>query len=52
VGEPDLVVQADSQTWMAFLRKARNIVLASLARKIRVNGDLRLLLRFAKCFPT
>jgi Fe-S-cluster-containing hydrogenase component 2 len=52
VGKPNLVVKADSKTWIAFLRKERNIILAILTRKIRVKGDIRLLLKFAKCFPT
>ena len=52
VGKPNLVVKADSKTWIAFLRKERNIVLAILTRKIRVKGDIRLLLKFARCFPT
>ncbi len=52
VGNPDLVIKADSKTWIGFLRKERNIVLAFLTGKIRVKGDIRLLLKFAKCFPT
>jgi Fe-S-cluster-containing hydrogenase component 2 len=52
VSKPDLVVKADSQTWISFLRKERNMILAILTGKIRVKGDIRLLLEFAKCFPT
>jgi Fe-S-cluster-containing hydrogenase component 2 len=52
VGQPNLIVKADSKTWIDFLRKERNIILAILTLKIRVKGDLRLLLKFAKCFPT
>jgi Fe-S-cluster-containing hydrogenase component 2 len=52
VGQPNLVVNADSKTWIAFLRKERNIVLSILTGKIRIQGDIRLLLKFAKCFPT
>ena len=52
MGQSDLVVKADSKTWIGFLRKERNIVLANLTRKIRIKGDIRLLLKFAKCFPT
>lgn len=52
VDRPNLVVKADSKTWIGFLRKERNIVLAILTRKIRVKGDIRLLLKFARCFPT
>ncbi|MEI6429448.1 MAG: SCP2 sterol-binding domain-containing protein [Pseudanabaena sp. ELA607] len=52
VGKPDLIVKADSKTWIAFLRKYQNIVLAILTRKIRLKGDIRLLLKFGKCFPS
>jgi Fe-S-cluster-containing hydrogenase component 2 len=51
VGQPDLHVTADSQTWIGFLRKERNIVWALLRRKIRLAGPLKLLLAFGKCFP-
>lgn len=51
LGEPNLIVKADSKTWIGFLRKERNIFLAILTRKIQVKGDIRLLLKFAKCFP-
>lgn len=50
-GEPDLHVTADSQTWIGFLRKERNIVWALLRRKIRLAGPLKLLVAFGKCFP-
>lgn len=52
VGQPNLRIKADSQTWIGFLRKEKNIVLAMLTGKIRIQGDFRLLLKFAKCFPT
>lgn len=51
VGQPDLHVTADSQTWIGFLRKERNVVWALLRRKIRLNGPLKLLVAFGKCFP-
>jgi hypothetical protein len=51
VGRPDLHVTADSQTWIGFLRKEKNIVWALLRRKIRLNGPLKLLVAFGKCFP-
>lgn len=52
VGQPDLAVKADSKTWIGFLRKERNIVWAILTGKIRIKGDIHLLLKFSKCFPT
>ena len=51
VGQPNLHVTADSQTWIAFLRKERNVVWALLRRKIRLEGPLKLLVAFARCFP-
>lgn len=51
VGQPDLHVTADSQTWVGFLRKERNVVWALLRRKIRLAGPLKLLVAFGKCFP-
>jgi Fe-S-cluster-containing hydrogenase component 2 len=51
VGQPDLHITADSQTWIGFLRKERNIVWALLRRKIRLDGPLKLLIAFGKCFP-
>jgi ferredoxin len=51
VGRPDLHVIADSQTWIGFLRKERNVLWALLRRKIRLQGPLKLLVDFGKCFP-
>jgi putative sterol carrier protein len=51
VGRPDLHVTADSQTWIGFLRKEKNVVWALLRRKIRLDGPLQLLVAFGKCFP-
>jgi Fe-S-cluster-containing hydrogenase component 2 len=51
VGQPDLHVTADSKTWIGFLRKERNVVWALLRRKIRLDGPLKLLVAFGKCFP-
>src|SRR5436190_10130073 len=51
VGRSDLHVTADSQTWIGFLRKEKNVVWALLRRKIRLDGPLKLLVAFGKCFP-
>src|SRR3954465_12086235 len=51
VGQPDLEVTADSHTWIGFLRKEKNVVWALLRRKIRLDGPLKLLVSFGKCFP-
>src|SRR5262245_20061091 len=51
-GSADIIVTADSQTWLGFLSKERNLVWALLRRKIRIKGSPRLLLAFGKCFPS
>jgi len=51
VGQPDLHVTADSQTWIGLLRKENNVAWALLRRKIRLSGPLKLLVAFGKCFP-
>lgn len=51
VGRPDLHVTADSDTWIGFLRKEKNVVWALLRRKIRLDGPLKLLVAFGMCFP-
>jgi Fe-S-cluster-containing hydrogenase component 2 len=50
-GKADLTVIADSKIWLGFLCKEENIVWALVRRKIRVNGSLKLLKAFGKCFP-
>jgi len=52
VGQPDLKVTADSETWLRFLRKEANLVWALLRRKIRIQGSPKLLLAFGRCFPS
>jgi putative sterol carrier protein len=51
VGHADLHVTADSQTWLGFVRKEKNVVVALLRRKIRLKGPAKLLVAFGKCFP-
>ena len=51
-GVADLRLVADSKTWLRFLRKEANIFWALLTRKIRIHGSPRLLLSFARCFPS
>ncbi len=51
IGQPDLHVTADSQTWIGFLRKETTVVWALLRRKIRLHGPLKLLVAFGQCFP-
>src|SRR5262249_44566833 len=52
VGKPDVHVTADAKTWLDFLAKERSLILALIRRKIRLQGNPRLLRAFAKCFPT
>jgi len=52
VGDPDLRVTADTQTWLGFLAHERNLVWALISRRIRLKGSPRLLVAFGKCFPT
>jgi alkyl sulfatase BDS1-like metallo-beta-lactamase superfamily hydrolase len=51
-GKADLTVTADSKTWIGFLCKEQNIIWALIRRKIRVNGSIKLLQAFGKCFPS
>jgi ferredoxin len=51
-GNADIVVTADSQTWLGFLAKERNLVWALFRRKIRIKGPPGLLLAFGRCFPS
>jgi Fe-S-cluster-containing hydrogenase component 2 len=52
IGEPDIRVTADSETWIGFLRKERGLIWAFLRRKIRLQGSPKLLLAFGRCFPS
>src|SRR5262249_25164550 len=52
VGDANISVTADSQTWLGFLAKERNLVWALLTRRIRIKGSPKLLLAFGKCFPS
>ena len=52
VGNPDLHVIADSQTWAKFLAKEIHLVKALITRKIKIKGSPKLMTAFAKCFPS
>jgi putative sterol carrier protein len=51
-GNANLRIIADSETWLRFLRKEANLVWALLRHKIRIHGPPKLLLAFARCFPS
>lgn len=50
IGTADLQISADSQTWIGFLSKERNLIWALIRRKIRLKGSPRHLVTFGKCF--
>lgn len=52
VDTADLRVTADTRTWLDFLAKERNLLWALLSRKIRIKGSPKLMMAFAKCFPS
>jgi Fe-S-cluster-containing hydrogenase component 2 len=52
VGIADLVVTADSRTWLHVIAKEQNILWAFIRRKIRIKGSSKLLVAFGKCFPS
>lgn len=51
VGQADLRLRADSDTWLSFLAKEQNLLAAMLLGRIRVSGSPKLMQRFAACFP-
>ncbi|GAB4124185.1 MAG: 4Fe-4S binding protein [Roseiflexaceae bacterium] len=51
-GVADLRIQADSRTWVRFLRKETRIAWALIGRKIQISGSPQLLQRFGECFAT
>lgn len=52
IGTPGVHVTADAKTWLGFLAKEKNLIAALIRRKIRVQGNPKLLLAFGKCFPS
>ncbi len=51
-GTVDFHLTTDSQTWLGFLVKERNLLWALLTRNIRVKDSLKFLKTFARCFPS
>jgi epoxyqueuosine reductase QueG len=51
VGKPDVTVRGLGQVWLDIVTKKRSPVLAVMTRRLRVEGERRLLARFAACFP-
>ncbi len=52
VGEAQVRITADSDTWLGFLAKERSLIWALIRGKIRVRGSLRLMAAFGRCFPS
>jgi len=51
VGEADLTVSVDADTWLGIVKGERNPVWAVVRRKLRVKGPISLLQDFQRCFP-
>ena len=52
LGEPNIKVTADSETWLGFLAGERNLLWALLTRRVRLQGNPKWLLAFKRCFPS
>ncbi|HSU52654.1 MAG TPA: SCP2 sterol-binding domain-containing protein [Candidatus Dormibacteraeota bacterium] len=52
LGEPNLKVTADSETWLGFLAGERNLFWALLTRRVRLKANPKWLLAFKRCFPS
>ncbi|MBK7404290.1 MAG: SCP2 sterol-binding domain-containing protein [Phycisphaerales bacterium] len=48
----DVTIEADAASWVSFVRGEAGLVGLLLRRRVRVRGDLRLMRRFKRCFPT
>ena len=51
VGKPSAHVTADAATWIRLLRGEASWAWATVRRKVRVKGPIRLLTAFGRCFP-
>ena len=51
VGQADISIKADTRTWLKFLAKEKNLVLALVTGKIKIKGNLKLMKDFVRCFP-
>ncbi len=52
LGAPNIRVRADSRTWLKVVAKEQSLVWALIRRRIRIQGSPKLLMAFAKCFPS
>ena len=51
VGKPNISITADTKTWLAFLAKEKNLILALLQRKIKIKGSPTLMKNFVRVNP-
>jgi hypothetical protein len=52
LGNPNLKIIADSETWLGFLAGERNLLWALLTRRVRLQGNPKWLLALKRCFPS
>ncbi|MBI3415553.1 MAG: SCP2 sterol-binding domain-containing protein [Verrucomicrobia bacterium] len=52
LGEPNIKVVADAETWLGFLAGERNLLWALLTRRVRLQGNPWWLLALKRCFPS
>jgi putative sterol carrier protein len=52
VDTADLHVTADTRTWLDFLAKEKSLPVALVSRKLRIKGSPKLMMAFARCFPS
>lgn len=52
VDSPDLQIITDTRTWLDFLAKEKSLPVALVSRKLRIKGSPKLMMAFAKCFPS
>src|SRR5947199_1889447 len=50
IGQPNIKIIADSETWLGFLARERNLWWALLTRRLRVQGNPKWLLAFKRWF--
>jgi hypothetical protein len=52
LGQPNLKVSADAETWLGFLAGERNLLWALVTRRVRLQGNPKWLLALKRCFPS
>ena len=51
-GVCNIHVTADSETWLGFLAREKNLLWSLLTRRIRIRGNPKWIMAFARCFPS